>query len=308
MAGFFSRAPQNVTQTDIYEHRYSRARFSLLTAVILTVLNIILLVSGTNTYFFFSAFIPYLIADLGMALCGKYPEDYYTEELADIEFLDPSFLVIAVVIALCIAGIYLLCFFMSKKNNGIWLTVALIMFAIDTLSMMTGIMLAAEFLIDVAFHLWLIVDLALGLNAYTKLKALRSTEQLQTPQTDEDIYFAGENDYDPLQAESNESENQTSSAFAIPDSPILREADMTVKHRVLLQATAGDLYICYRRVKSVNELVINGNVYAEKKGIVEFAHRLCANYNGHAVEAGFDGSFSYIALDGQLIERKLRLI
>lgn len=48
-------------------------------------------------------------------------------------------------------------------------------------------------------------------------------------------------------------------------SAVIRYADTTVKSRILLQANIQEYKICYRRVKSVNELVINGRVYDEKK-------------------------------------------
>lgn len=93
------------------------------------------------------------------------------------------------------------------------------------------------------------------------------------------------------------------------DSKILRRADMTVKCRILLEKRVEGYHICYRRVKSVNELVINGMVYDEKKGIVEFAHNLAAVVDGHLIEAGYDGqSDSYIRLDEQEVARKLRVL
>ncbi len=83
----------------------------------------------------------------------------------------------------------------------------------------------------------------------------------------------------------------------------LRRADMEVKYRVLSEAKTEGFDICYRRVKSVNELVINGYVYDEKKGVVEFAHNLYASVNGHTIEAGFDGvGYSYILFDGDRIK------
>ena len=67
--------------------------------------------------------------------------------------------------------------------------------------------------------------------------------------------------------------------------------------------------ICYRRVKSTNELVINGQVYDEKKGIIEFEHKLCATISGHNIEVGYDTeSFSYMVFDGKTIKRKKRWI
>ena len=59
----------------------------------------------------------------------------------------------------------------------------------------------------------------------------------------------------------------------------------------------------------LNELVVSGWVYDEKKGLIEFEHRLCATVDGYAVEAGYDpDGRSYIMFDGKVIERKERWI
>lgn len=90
---------------------------------------------------------------------------------------------------------------------------------------------------------------------------------------------------------------------------ILRQADYSVKSKTLLEATAKGYKICYRRVKRVNELVINGIVYDEKKGIIEFEHNLSAVIGGHKIEAGYDeDSYSYIKFDGKQIAEKRRII
>lgn len=89
----------------------------------------------------------------------------------------------------------------------------------------------------------------------------------------------------------------------------LRRADPDVKHKVLLEANAGIYRICYRRVKTVNELVVNGQVYDEKKGLFEFAHALYAEIDGHEIEAGLDEtSHSYIRFDGKLLAQKRRIV
>ena len=82
-----------------------------------------------------------------------------------------------------------------------------------------------------------------------------------------------------------------------------------VKCKILLEQEIGRYRICYRRVKSVNELVINDRVYAEKKGIIEFKHALVAVVDGHRIEAGLDAeSYSYIEFNGKRVAQKLRLI
>ena len=89
----------------------------------------------------------------------------------------------------------------------------------------------------------------------------------------------------------------------------LRWADYSIKSKTLLEATAEEYKICYRRVKSVNELIINGIVYDEKKGIIEFAHNLSAVIDGHKIEAGYDeDGYSYIIFDGKRIAEKWRII
>lgn len=92
-------------------------------------------------------------------------------------------------------------------------------------------------------------------------------------------------------------------------SAALRYADPEAKSRILLEAEVGGYNICYRRVKSVNELVINGLVYDEKKGIAEVEHELCALIDGHAIEAGYDeDGFSYISFDDEIVKQKKRSI
>ena len=83
---------------------------------------------------------------------------------------------------------------------------------------------------------------------------------------------------------------------------------MSVKHKVFLQATCKNLDICYRRVQHTNELVINGNVYAEKTGVIETNHVLYAEIGGHVVTAGLERAYSFITVDGVTIAQKLRLI
>ena len=66
----------------------------------------------------------------------------------------------------------------------------------------------------------------------------------------------------------------------------LRRADTTVKHRVLLEATVDGYRICYRRVRKVNELVVNGIVYDEMKAALEFPHDLTVTLDGHRIHTG----------------------
>ena len=91
------------------------------------------------------------------------------------------------------------------------------------------------------------------------------------------------------------------------DDGVLRTADFSVKHRVLLETEKKGYKICYRRVKHTNELVVNGKVYDEKKGIIEFSHNLSARIDGNLIEAGYDKEdCSYIKYNGVILKRKKR--
>ena len=89
----------------------------------------------------------------------------------------------------------------------------------------------------------------------------------------------------------------------------IRYANSETKHRILLEHNDDDLKIIYRRVGRVNELVVNGKVYAEYKALIEFDHKLRANVGGHLIEAGLDKeNRSYLEIDGKLVEYKLRIV
>jgi hypothetical protein len=108
-------------------------------------------------------------------------------------------------------------------------------------------------------------------------------------------------------ATSEESEAETKESV-IQNSPVLRFADEDVKARILLEAEWRSHKITYRRVKRVNELVVDGRVYDEYTALVEIAHTLCGCVDGHTIEAGYDGKvYSFITVDGEIIAKKVRL-
>ncbi len=273
------------SQHEIYEQKYRRSRVNLLLVVVFTAINLLLLVTNADSYFLFSAFIPYFIATIGMLLCGRFPEEYYTGELAGMTFLDNSVFIILLVISVVLTLLYLLAWILSSKNRVGWLIFALVFFGLDTIGLLliSGISLDSVF--DILFHGWAIYDLILGIRAHYKWKKL--------PPEEENVVAEGD--------------NPEEGATETPDSASLREADKDVKHRVLLEARMFNYDICYRRVKRTNELVINGNVYDEYTSMVEAPHTLSAMVDGHYIEVGYTGSHSFISVDGQNVTKKLRL-
>ncbi|MBQ2863481.1 MAG: hypothetical protein IJE84_04825 [Clostridia bacterium] len=295
MSKLFGQAQQG---GNVYEQKYNSARMNLLIVVAFTVINLILLVTNSDTYFLFSAFVAYFITVIGMVLCGRFPmEDYSDASGLQFVFLDDSVFVVLLVISIIITLFYFLAWLMSSKNRGGWLIFALVLFSIDTLAMLflNGI-ISVDTIIDVLFHVWVMYYLVVGISAYRKLKALGAQETV----------FAAEG-AEP-KGEGAALQGAEGTAAQTVDSPILREAEKDVKHKVLLECRTLNYDICYRRVKHTNELVINGNVYAEFEGLIEPAHVLEAQIDGHCIQAGFTGTHSFISLDGENVEKKLRLV
>lgn len=283
--GFFNKNNgQVLTPRGQLEAKVSSARSNLLLVVVFTVVNIVLAVTNSDTYFLFSAAIPYYIVNFGMALCGKYPAEFYEEDYS-APVLDNGVFIGFVAVAIILTMLYLLAWALSKNNKKGWLIFGLVMFSIDTLLMFLLFGVMVENIIDIAFHVWVIVSLSMGISASAKLTKL--------PEEDE-----------ALEGVEPETEEKTQAV----DSAFKRTAEIGVKNRVLAEAQVEIYTIVYRRVGKVNELVVNGYVYDEYVAFTEFAHELKAVVGGHEIVAGFDGGInSYIKFDGKQVAKKIRL-
>lgn len=276
---------KSLTQHELLESKYNRSVSNILIVVVFSLINVILLVVGSESYFLFSAFIPYFIADYGMFFCGMYPEEYYYD-MQGMVFADKSTLVFCLVIVAVILLVYFLCWLFAKKKKVAWLTVALILFVIDTVAMLVIAGVSVDMIIDIVFHAWVIISLISGIVNYNKLKKL--------PEEPESVIEVVD------QYENTQNHENTG---------VIRMADNEGKARVFLEANVPGYYIVYRRVKRTNELVVNGRVYDEYEALVEFPHTLTALIDGHKIEVGYDdSSHMYIFFDGEQVAKKLRLI
>ena len=262
------------------EGTYRTSVSNLLLVIVFSVINIILLVANSNTYFLFSAFIPFFLTDCGMYFTGSYPAEYYYD-MEGFAFFDKSFLTVTVVMAAIIVLIYLLSWIFAKKKKVGWLIAAAVLFGIDTLAMFALQGFSLDSILDVIFHIWVIWSLIHGIVTYYKLKKLPEEEL---------------------------TENEEAPQAQLAESTMLRWADMDVKARELLRADAPGYQIVYRRVKRTNELVINGKVYDEYVALMEFPHTLSAVVDGHTIEMRYDAaSHIQIFFDDTLLAKKLRL-
>lgn len=173
MALFNKNKNQDVSPAQALETKYKNGVTNLLLVVGFTAVNLVLLIANANSYFLFSAFLPYYTVDLGMYLCGRYPAEYY---YGDEEFLPETVLYAAIALAVVMLLFYVLCWFMAKKGKSAWLIVALAGFAVDTLAFVGLGGLSADGVLDIIFHVWVIVSLASGVVSFKKLKELPEDE------------------------------------------------------------------------------------------------------------------------------------
>lgn len=270
---------QPLSEREKLEQKYNRGLANLLLVIIFTVINVVLLVTNADRYFLFSAFVPYLLASFGMLFCGLFPEEYYYD-MPVMEYYDTSFMVAMIAIALVILSLYFLGWFFAKKKKVGWLIFALVLFAVDTITLLLYNGFATDSIIDILFHAWVLFYLISSTTSYFKLKKL------------------------PAEPEMPENAEQQ----IIENSSVLRVTEPDIKARVLLEADEMGHHIVYRRIKRVNELVVDDRVYDEYEAFAEGAHTLSAFIDGHKYEAKFDGAATvYIFVDGRQIAKKMRL-
>ncbi len=156
--------------------RYLNARRNLLSVIIFSVINVVLLLIDGSVRFLFSASIPYWLPAIAVE---------FDELLALGHFLSTG----AYAISLISLLLYLLCWLLSKDRRG-WLIAALVLFSLDTL-FMVGLMLVfeiyADMLMDAAFHIWVMYYLITGVHSGGKLlKAAQEESKSQVP-----AYYTG---------------------------------------------------------------------------------------------------------------------
>ncbi len=205
--GLFNKAQKqsNMTERQILTNKYNNSRNNILLVVVFTLINSILLFTGSSTYFLFSAAIPYYLTLYGLLYTGRMPADWY--EGWDDFVPDPDIvLVVYLAIAIIAVALYALCWFMAKKKGSGWLVAALVMIIIDTAGMFYFAGFSADMILDVVFHAWVIISLVSGISTAKKLKKLPVEDPVAVPQYDYDPqtaqYYAQpmQNNVQPVEA------------------------------------------------------------------------------------------------------------
>ena len=293
MAFMRHQATRIYSPRELLNQRYIASRNNLLLVIIFTVVNCIFALLGFDTYFLFSAFVPYYAALMGMTYSGRMSEEFYQsigESPESMALYNDGFLAIMLVIAAVGTALYFLAWLLSKNHKIGWLIFALVFFSLDTLMLFMIIGIDVTMIVDYIFHAWVIFELARGISVHFKWKNM----------VEEPIAEGVAN------GEFSSSASGEPEADEVQDSTPLRSMDRDAKSRVLAEAELGGHKICYRRVKKVNELVVDGMVYDEYVATMEMRHELYARVGGHDICVGYDGARSYIFVDGNQLVSKMR--
>ncbi len=163
-----SMSPRMYEQT-----RYTTARMNLLTVIAFTLINILMTLFGSMSYFCFSATLPYVLVLFGMINTGRMPDEYY--DGAVFEPFGDWYFYIMLAIAAVLIVFYAVCWLLSKKHFA-WLIAALCGMLIDTAAFFIFYGFAVTMFLDILFHGWVIYYLIIGIIAAGKLRNMPPDE------------------------------------------------------------------------------------------------------------------------------------
>ncbi len=206
---------------------FSSAVYALFAVIVLTLLNMVMIMSGNESYMIFSAYMPYQFVVTGLFLSGRLQIEGVD---APVSVSGDAALYIAIAIAVAILAAYLILTILAKKFYGC-LIAGTALFGIDTLFLLFS--LGTSAMIDLVFHALILVTLIRGCaSAKRYFQAIKYLEfmknnsmgaaastQPKAPDNEyfgssENGYFKGESSYFPPE---NAPQNQTEQKSDKPD-------------------------------------------------------------------------------------------
>lgn len=196
MALFKSGA--NPSPRELCVRRYNTAVNSILLIIVLTIVNIALIMAGQDTYFLFSASIPYYLVATAAILCGALPDSFYIENIGahpdQLTFKPMSYLYAMIAVAAIFMVFYVVAWLFARKGKVALLIAALAVFVIDTVSPFIFFEFdASTGAMDLIIHALVIAEFVLGIVSYFKLKKLPPEPVYQPVETPVDQNGDGTN-------------------------------------------------------------------------------------------------------------------
>ena len=156
----------NIPKAEL-QKRIASGRSTLLTLVIFTVVNVVLMVMNAGYYMLFSASIPYYLTAFGLDLSGS-----------------PVGTVLLAIAAGFVA-LLLLSWLLSKKKGG-WMICGMILMILDSLALVGLCLLIpgmfAENILDLVFHAAVL---------YSVIRAVAANKKLQAMVEESPVYYDG---------------------------------------------------------------------------------------------------------------------
>jgi hypothetical protein len=146
---------------------FEKSRNNLLSVIIFTVINLILTYFDAGVNFLFSATLPQFVLEIAKAM--------------NSEMENNVLIIVGLIIAFIIIIPYFI-FWILAKRVRVLILVALIFFSIDSL-LLLYLIFNMEFnfsvLLEIAFHVWILYYLIIGVKAWYKLRSI-NTEVFNT--------------------------------------------------------------------------------------------------------------------------------
>ncbi|MCL2632589.1 MAG: hypothetical protein FWD45_05850 [Coriobacteriia bacterium] len=269
--------------------KFNKARSNLALVVVFSMLNTLLTAIDTGLSFPFSATTPQVAFIFG--------------EVFAQEFRNNVFISVGLVVAAIIIGLFFVCWILSNRWR-VFILVAFILFCLDSLVLgflALGVDNISSFILDIAFHFWVLYCLIIGVVAWANLRGVSEHEFTTALQGASSM-----TEINPV----NGMSQQCESAGYYPtyyESVALRADDK--KGRILISANYEHLQISMKRTRGLTELIVNGAVYDEITGIFETGYSLTANVQSVRIVGTFKptDSHMYLYANDVLLAKKLRL-
>lgn len=175
---FFENKQNTLTESERLQQKINTARYSMLLVALLTAVNAIILLAGSDTYFLFSAALPYHLVILANEIV--------------VQGGSSVLLVLSICFLFVVVAAYVVCFVFGNKHIA-WLIASLSMFVIDTIyyififvTLYLPILAAGgtsviSTLIEALFHAYALYYFVIAVVNAFKLKKLNAAEASAQP-------------------------------------------------------------------------------------------------------------------------------
>ena len=267
--------------------RHRRGLGDLFALSLFGAVALILTFSKSGFYLVLAPFFPRLVYEVFFAVAGEVGETVL--------------LTVGIFLALCLTALWFFLWYGARRSHRI-LAVAAALYALDTV-ILAGFSFRTSYaygMADTVFHL-----LALS-SLFRAYHAARRIEAAPVPAVEEITSMLAS--LAPLPADLAVGDSVGDAPPDEVDTLPLRDA--VPRRRRFFDLTCEGMSILVVRSYGLTELIVDGRVYAEVRGVVELAYTLTATVGGHRITVRFcPGGFSasmLLTVDGRLVAKLRR--